>query len=434
VETSGRSAIRGGGAPMNTHPTRHTPVQHGTSIENGHFVLTMMPSLYCALNCPHCYLSKAERRDTTRLRDDQLAVVLESVRAYYQTRNLPRVSIHAYQYGGEPTSMGTAAFASMLDTLDAAFPSDEGYDLRHTLLTALVGVDLDAWAPLVHERCGGYLQSSYDGRMRGGGYLTTWLDQMAKARRMGLTMATISVVNSRLLADGPESTLDTLADLGVVEASFLPFMENLQNTGKIYDRLAPSMEAWSRFMIELTEHWIARTNKGDAVPEIGQMRFILAQAEAANGLANTAAQTLFLLPNGDWALPDYRNGWTEYMNRFGNGLHQGFEAVLRGDKRKAYLRRQAMRNGNLECSNCAHGAHCVMEFWKPNRPDDDCFGGKRYVEWVLHNRQRIEEALARTTQVAPPPRAHHQRHVQAWIKGKPYTEKTGGLRMETSLY
>jgi len=136
------------------------------------------------------------------------------------------------------------------------------------------------------------------------------------------------------------------------------------------------MAAWSRFMIDLSEHWLVRTNRGDSVPEIGQMRFILAQAAASNALANTAAQTLFLLPNGDWALPDYRNGWTEYMNRFGNGLGQGFEDVLRGPKRKAYLRRQALRNGNAECSACAHGAHCVMEFWKPNRADDDCFGGK----------------------------------------------------------
>jgi sulfatase maturation enzyme AslB (radical SAM superfamily) len=419
---------------MNTHPTQHTPKQHGTSIENGHFVLTMMPSLYCELNCPHCYLSKQERRDTTRLRDDQLAVVLNSVRAYYTKRDLPRVSVHAYQYGGEPTSMGVEAFASMLDTLDVAFPYTEGYDLRHTLLTALVGVDLDAWAPLVHQRCGGYLQSSYDGRMRGGGYLTTWLDQMAKARAMGLTMATISVVNSRILADGPENTLDTLAGLGVVEASFLPFMENLQNTGKIYDRLAPSMAAWSGFMIRLTEHWLARTNKGESVPEIGQMRFILAQAAAASGLANTAAQTLFLLPNGDWALPDYRNGWTEYMNRFGNGLGQSFEEVLRGNKRKAYLRRQALRNGNPECARCAHGAHCVMEFWKPNRPDDDCFGGKGYVEWVLANRQRIEDALARSVNAPPPPATHHAHNLAAWTQGKPYAEKSGGLRMETSLY
>lgn len=415
-------------------PTRTTPVQHGTSIENGHFVLTMMPSLYCTLNCPHCYLSKAERRDTTRLSDQDLANILSGIRAYYKARNLPRVSIHAYQYGGEPTSMGIEAFTSMLDTIDAAFPTQDGYDLRHTILTALIGVDLDAWAPLVHQRCASYLQSSYDGRMRGGGYLTDWLGQMAKARELGITMGTVSVVNSRILSDGPEATLDTLERLGVAEASFLPFMENLQNTGKIYDTLAPSMHAWSRFMIALTERWIARVQQGGRPPEIGQLRFILSQAASEKGLANTAAQTLFLLPNGDWALPDYRQGWTEYMNRFGNGIQQDFASVLRSPKRKAYLRKQALRNGNPECMGCPHGGHCVMEFWKPNRSDDDCFGGRTYVEWVLANRTRVEDALALHTPHAPPPLSLHQKALQSWRQGAPYTIQAGGVRVETSLY
>ena len=25
-----------------------------------------------------------------------------------------------------------------------------------------------------------------------------------------------------------------------------------------------------------------------------------------------------------------------------------------------------------------------MEFWKDNRENDDCFGGKKYIEWLLN--------------------------------------------------
>ena len=412
--------------------------QHGTSIENGHFVLTMMPSLYCALNCPHCYLSKAERRDTTRLSDAHLDAMMGDVARYYAKRGLGKVSIHAYQYGGEPTSMGLDAFSSMLDILDHHFPVDKGFDLRHTILSALVGVDLDLWAPLVHARCGGYLQSSYDGRMRGGGYMTTWLGQMEKARALGITMGTISVVNRRLLEDGPEATLDTLAGLGVVEASFLPFMENLQNTGKIYDRLAPTMAAWDRFMIALGESWIVRRAKGEHVPEIGQMRFVLAQAQQPRALANIAAQTLFLMPNGDYALPDYKDGWREYMHRFGNGLELGFEGVLTGPARRAYLRRQALRNHNPECQGCPDGTRCVMEFWKPNRAGDSCFGGKGFVSWVMANAHRIEAADAAALMAGTSGKGQRwspQADLQHWLTGKaPLDVRAGGRLHSASLY
>ena len=412
--------------------------QRGTSIENGHFVLTMMPSLYCALNCPHCYLSKAERRDTTRLSDAALDRMMADVAGYYAKKGLAHVSIHAYQYGGEPTSMGIEAFGSMLDVLDHRFPSDKGFELRHTILSALVGVDLDVWAPLVHTRCGGYMQSSYDGRMRGGGYLTTWMAQMEKARAMGITMGTISVVNRRLLEDGPEATLDTLAGLGVVEASFLPFMENLQNTGKIYDRLAPTMDAWDRFMIAIGETWIERRARGLHVPESGQMRFVLAQAQRQQALANIAAQTLFLMPNGDYALPDYKDGWREYMNRFGNGLEMGFEGVLTSTARRAYLRRQALRNHNPECQGCPDGTRCVMEFWKPNRAGDSCFGGRGFVGWVMANAHRIEAADASALGYGvdrgrQPWSAHADLHT--WMAGQGALDVRQGGRLHTaSLY
>lgn len=373
--------------------------QHAASIEQGHFVLTMMPSLFCELDCPHCYLSKAERRDPTRLRNQAIEKVLRNIDAFYEHRQVQRKTIHAYQYGGEPTSMGIDAFASMLDTIDGVFTPAKGYTVRHTILTSLIDVDLEAWMPIFRDRCGGFLQTSFDGRMRGGRYIRKWDAQMRSARQRGLTLSTISVVNSRILSDGPEATLDYLSDLGVVEASFLPFMWNEQNDGKKYEALAPTMSAWSDFMISLSEHWIRLRQQGRPVPEIGQMRFILAQQDMDSPVANIAGQTLFLMPNGDFALPDYRNGWQEYMNRFANGVARDFEAVLTSPRRRAYLRRQMTRNGNPECLSCPHADKCVMEFWKDNRPGDDCFGGRRYVDWVVANRDRIlslDSGLRRT--------------------------------------
>ncbi len=187
--------------------------QHAVSIEQGHFVLTMMPSLYCELDCPHCYLSTSERRDPTRLMNASIRKALENVDAFYDSRGITRKTIHAYQYGGEPTSMGVTAFQSMLDTIDDTLPKEKGYDVRHTILTSLIDVDLDAWLPVFRDRCGGFLQTSFDGRMRGGSFVRKWDAQMKKARELGLTLSTISVVNTRILQDGPQRTLDYLCDL-----------------------------------------------------------------------------------------------------------------------------------------------------------------------------------------------------------------------------
>lgn len=366
---------------------QHT--QTGTSIEQGHFVLTMMPSLYCELDCPHCYLSKTERRDPTRLSNQQLDELMGKIHKYYQSTNIKHKSIHAYQYGGEPTSMGLEPFTQMLDILDSHFKKEDNYRLQHTILTSLVEVDLDIWSPLIFERCGGYLQSSYDGRMRGGAYMRKWDEKMRRAHEMGIELGTISVVNERLLQEGPENVLDYLIELNVKEASFLPFMWNEQNDGKKYDKLAPSMNAWSDFMIQMTKHWIKRQAEGKNPPQIGQMHFILGQSSFQQNVSNIAGQTLFLLPNGDYALPDYTRGWQEYMNRFGNGLRKDFDEILRSTKRKQYLRKQMLRNNNKDCASCSHAGHCVMEFWKNNKQDDDCFGGRRYVEWLLKNKNSI---------------------------------------------
>lgn len=361
----------------------------GFSIEGGYFIFTLMPSLKCGLNCPHCYLSKEQRRSSDLLSVKDLSSICEKVDAFYRKRNLKSVRILPYWYGGEPTEMGLEYFLSAMDEMERIFEKDRGYEVKHTVLTSLLNVDLNVWLPFFKSRCEGYFQSSFDGLMRGAGYVRKWEGKAKAAISEGLEMGTISVVNSEMLKAGAVETLGYLTALGVKESSFLPFMWNEQNDGKAYGKYAPTMSAWSDFMIDLSEEWLRMRKAGLTPPNIGQMSFVHNQAKRPS-LANVAAQTLFLLPNGDFVLPDYMNGWQEYMRVFGNGLKSSFEEILSSAERKSYLRKQATRNGNAECSSCDHFDKCVMEFWKENKAEDDCFGGKKYVEWVMARGEELE--------------------------------------------
>ena len=363
-----------------------------SSIENGYFVFTLMPSLYCHLRCPHCYLSIEEREDRTILSPDIIEQTCHKIDAYWNERGIRDRTVVCYWYGGEPTSMGVDVFKDMADRINAVFRHDRGYTVKHTVLTSLVSARKD-WHEVFETYGHGGFQTSYDGTMRGGPYVRKWERKVREAVAAGLRVSTISVVNRDLLEQGPEWTLDYLSELGVMETSWLPFMWNEQNNGDMYDTYAPSMARWSEFMEKLTGRWLARRKAGLHVPEIGQMRFILSQAESGGALANIAAQTLFLMPNGDFVLPDYRDGWMEFMQPFGNILTQSFSEVLSSPARRAYLRRQVTRNNNPECLDCEHADKCVMEFWKDNRPDDDCFGGRRYVEWLLSRSTEVGAAL-----------------------------------------
>ncbi len=358
------------------------------SIENGYFIFTLMPSLFCRLRCPHCYLTLEQRQDPTILAVADLRAACEKIDAYFTRRGLKQKTIICYWYGGEPTSMGREYFTAACEAIGEVFAEAKGYTVKHTVLTALIGVD-PAWFPLFDRWGKGEVQSSFDGLMRGKGYLRQWEQKAREVVAFGLRFSTISVVNSELLQAGPAQTMDYLAQLGVAETSWLPFMWNEQNDGEKYETFAPTMEAWCHFMVALTERWIERREAGLAAPEIGQLRFILGQRRMPT-LSNIAGQTLFLLPDGEFVLPDYRNGWQEFMQPFGNILTQSFEEVLTSPARRRYLRRQVLRNGNPECRDCDHAGHCVMEFWKDNRPGDVCFGAKPYVEWVLDKAPRIE--------------------------------------------
>jgi sulfatase maturation enzyme AslB (radical SAM superfamily) len=374
------------------------PASEVVSVEQGYLVLTLMPSLFCKHRCPHCYLSLEQRKNPARMDVETLRAACRKIDGYYRSRGIARKTVVNYWYGGEPTQMGTEYFAAAAEAIDGVFAAEEGYDSRHSVLSSLVGVDLGEWKPLLDRFCRGEVQTSYDGPMRGDGYVGAWERKVSEARAMGLRVSTISVVNRSLLDMGP-SVLDRLAALGVAETSWLPFMRNEQNaaTGK-YDELAPSMDEWSSFMIALTERWMEMRRAGLDAPHIGQMHWVRRQ-RGLHAMANVAGQTLFLMPDGEISLPDYRDGWTEFMRPFGNIVEQELSDILASPARRAYLRRQVMRNGNGDCMSCEHAGHCVMEFWKPNRPGDDCFGGRRYVEWVVSKEDEIaalagrEEAL-----------------------------------------
>lgn len=360
------------------------------SIESGYFIFTLMPSLRCSLNCPHCYLSLDQRRNSPIMSIKDLTIACDKVDNYYQKNNIENKLMVFYWYGGEPTEMGIDYFNEATTVINSIFTKAKGYTIKHTILTSLLTIDTNIWFPFFKKHCNNHFQSSFDGLMRGKVYVRKWEEKIKLAKQEGLDIGTISVVNHELLKVGARETLDYLRDLKIKEVSFLPFMWNEQNDGKAYDKYAPTMEAWSQFMKEASEYYFECKKNNIFIPEIGQLSFIMHQKEQQS-MANIAAQTLFLLPNGDFVLPDYKKGYQEYMRVFGNILNSSFEEVLNSNERKAYLRKQVLRDNNEECIDCEHSDKCVMEFWKKNRENDDCFGGKKYVQWLLDytNKEKI---------------------------------------------
>lgn len=365
-------------------------VDHGlmNSIEQGYFVFTMMPSLRCSLNCPHCYLSLDQRRNSDIMTLEQFRVAATKVNDYFMAKRADQKKVIIfYWYGGEPTEMGMPWFMGAFRIIDEIFTPERGYEIRHDILTSLITVD-QQWYDVFKTYGRGQFQTSFDGLMRGKGYMKKWDKRVREAVAEDLRVSTISVVNHALFKDGPEAILDYLTELGIQEASFLPFMLNEQNEGDKYEKFAPPMAEYSRFLIALNEHWLLLKSKGLNPPMIGQTCFILSRQQLPPD-SNIAGQTLFLLPNGDFVLPDYKHGWLEFMQPFGNILNQTFEEVLNSPARRSYMRRQFTRNMNDDCLSCDSKDFCIMEFWKDNRPDDDCFGAKMFVDWVVKNKKRL---------------------------------------------
>lgn len=364
---------------------RHIPSDFNHSeqltIESGYFVFTMMPSLRCSLNCPHCYLTLDQRRNSPIMSLEDLETACRKVGEYYSRKKISRKVIVFYWYGGEPTEMGLPYMLEAFKRIDGIFSEDEGYYVRHDILTSLLNID-DSWFDVFKTWGRGHFQTSFDGLMRGKNYVKKWEKRVREAVSRGLSVSTISVVNNEFFKESPVEVLDYLTDLGVDEASFLPFMLNEQNKGEKYEKYAPKMSGYSDFMIELAEAWYLRSINNVKQPQIGQLSYIASRSNLPQ-VSNIAGQTMFLLPNGDFVLPDYKDGYLEYMRVFGNILKSDFESILNSPDRQAYLGKQITRNMNMECLTCSYKDVCIMEFWKENRSGDDCFGAKNLVDYVI---------------------------------------------------
>lgn len=356
------------------------------TIENGYFVFTIMPTLQCPYNCKHCYLSLEQRRDPTTMSIELMREACRKIDVYWDEVQPPHRVIMVYNYGGEPTSTGPEYFESYVQMMAEEFPAHKGYEVKHVMLTSLLGVDLDIWAPIWKRHTDGYIQTSYDGSMRSKSYVRKWEAKVADAISRGLRVATISVVNADLLEQGAERTLDLLHDLGICETGWLPFMLNDQNSveGK-YDRYAPTMTAFNDYMIAMLDHWFSLKHRSHTPPSIGEAHFAVDRSKRS-AMSNMCGQTLFLLPNGDFVLPNYKDGYKEYMHKFGNILEAdtSFHDILVSAERRRYMLRQVTRNRNPECQRCDYKNACLLEFAKPNKADDECFGAKRFIAHAIH--------------------------------------------------
>lgn len=350
-------------------------------IEQGRLILTMMPSLYCKLDCPHCYLTKGQRRSKDCLTLEQIESVCYKIAKFYQVKKISNAAIDIYWYGGEPTTMGVGMFGSMCDIINQAFNQ---HTVRHTLLSALVGVNLEEWIPIIKKYCNSKIQTSYDGFMRGDRYDLTWQKQVKSAIQHNLDVSTLSVFNQYIKEDGYQSTFDKLRALGVKECGWLPFQKNTRNdlTG-MFNEHSTSMDEFSEFMINF--NLLNQSLSKDEQMLIGNELFINSMNANGRIMSNTGAQTLFLMPDGDMVMPDYDEFNVEYIRVFGNILKQSFDDVLTSKSRRDWIRRQINRNNNKECLECDSWNCCLMEFWKNNNENDECFGAKRYVNWVVQN-------------------------------------------------
>lgn len=356
------------------------------SIEEGYFVLTMHPSLHCGLSCPHCYLSEEIRRSRRLLSVKELEIAARKIDAYYQAKNLPKKEIVTYWYGGEPTDLGLEYFSDALDVLDGVFAKDKGYEVRHLVMSSLVTMKNDSlWFDLWKSRCGAMVQTSYDGDLRGrGAYVRQWEKKVRAAQEAGLEVSTLSVVNNEFIGHGPAAVYDYLAELGVTAVDFLRLLRSENNVASgAYAATAPSMKLHTDFLIGIGERYLERKRAGLSAPEFGGLRRVWETQTMFRPGANTAGQTMFLMPNGEFALLDYEGKLAdESFVYFGSILEKTFEEVLHSPARRAFIRKQRTRNGNPECLDCDRKNSCLMEFWKENPEGDECYGAKRFVDWV----------------------------------------------------
>ena len=168
-------------------------------IEQGRLILTMMPSLYCKLDCPHCYLTKQQRHSKDCLSLEQIKTTVEKIKRYYQQKEIHKATIDIYWYGGEPTTMGVELFSSMCTIINSTF---KNHNVKHTLLSALVGVNLNQWTAVIKQYCNSKIQTSYDGLMRGKRYDKAWQKKIENCLNQAKAQGTISkTVNTQLMSE-----------------------------------------------------------------------------------------------------------------------------------------------------------------------------------------------------------------------------------------
>ncbi|MCG7870985.1 MAG: radical SAM protein [Candidatus Thiodiazotropha lotti] len=341
------------------------------SIRSGRMILTLMPSLACKLDCPHCYLTKEQRRSKAMLSLSQVEQFVDELTKLWQGKKNTQLDV--YWYGGEPL----ANLTPELFNITAESLSIAVHEVSHTVLSSLVGVDIEKWAPTLHRWTDSVIQTSWDGPMRGAQYLCHQEEKIALAQALGLTVDTISVVNQGMIDEGAEAAMAWLIQHGIRQSGWLPMQRNGRNkaTGE-YDHHAPSMKAFSDFMISISD----LAQKIPNAPIIGEKHFIAAMR--GQHLANRGLQTLFLMPNGDLTMPDYCDEGIEFLRRFGN-IKEGLAHILASDPYQAWCRKQVQSNSNPECLSCDISDCCLMEFWKPNSSNDDCMGASRYVRHML---------------------------------------------------
>jgi radical SAM protein with 4Fe4S-binding SPASM domain len=402
-------------------------------IENGYFVFTVFSSLRCSLDCPHCYLSKFDRKFSPSLDlNTDFKNICIKINDYF-VNEIPKQNkkdIIAYWYGGEPTELGPSYFYLAKAITDNIF--DKSINFRHQILSNLMG-NMKIWIPLFKHVCNNYVQTSYDYLMRGKNYLNIWKKNVILVHEAGIKISAINVVNKTMIGKEQE-IFDELTSLNIYEIGFLPFMKNTTNmaeNGSNYLENAATMAEYSEFVINFTkivlkDFDINKPNYGLKII-IGPMHHILYNKilieNGNNDIRNNiAGQTMFLLPKGDFVLPDYKDNYfneEEYINKFGNIdrnsisngncldngieylrkfeniLNNDMKTVLNSSERQDYLSKQKNRDNQEECKNCQYQNICLMEFWKTTNLDnsDECPGAKKYIEYLneFYNNLNLQE-------------------------------------------
>jgi len=392
------------------------------NIENGYFVFTIFSSLRCDLNCKHCYLSKYDRMNSPSLDlERDFREVCTKILNYYNKKDLKKIDIICYWYGGEPTVLGPKYFYKAKSITEQVF-QNTNINIKHQILSNLVSDNVSKWIPLYKSMCDSYVQSSYDYLMRGTNYLEKWKKNIKKIKEAGINISAINVINNTMIGKERE-IYNELVSLNIDEIGFLPFMKNTTNMaefGENYIENSATMNEYSEFIIEFTKIAFEKLdfNKENLGLEIsiGTLSHIFfnyfnkSNNEETNIINNIAGQTMFLLPKGDFVLPDYKNNYfkekqyiqkfsseqpdfrnncidngVEYLKKFENVLSNDFEAVLNSPERQKYLKKQMERDNQQECLNCEYSQECLMEFWKTTNLDNsgECPGAKKYILFLI---------------------------------------------------